>query len=169
MPDQDRPDVAAGRNGEAERNHHRAEDHGETDAGALRHPTHQDAAGAGAEPGQGAGQRYHLAGGAEILGDRLQSDHDQERRTVGYRQQGQGDAGGDPRAARLDARRARAHRHDRGRCRLGEIGHRVEALSHEMPGFWAAHPSDNVRHSAAATADRASQRCRLGHAIDRRA
>ena len=38
--------------------------------------------------------------------DRLQSDHDQQRRAVGDRQDGQRDAGRDPRRAALDAGRA---------------------------------------------------------------
>ena len=105
VPDVKRPHLAGRRHGEPQRDHRRAEDHGAPDADAIGEPAHQDAAEAGADPGQRGGERGHLALRVEIGGDRLQPDDDQQRRTVRDRQQRERGAGGDPRAAAFDRSR----------------------------------------------------------------
>jgi hypothetical protein len=130
VPDQDRPDVAAGRNAEAGRDHHRAENHGKANAEPVRHLPHHDAAEARTQPRNGSGERDDLASRAKILGDWLQPDDGEQRRPVGDRQQTQRDAGRDPRLARFDAiATLRCGNGSRRRCDSDYFRHRAPSVA----------------------------------------
>ena len=100
---EDRPDIAARRYHQPQRDHRRPEDHRAPDPEPLGQGAYQDATEPGAEPGQGAGERHQLARGAKVLRDRLQPDHDCQRRAEADGQQAERDPDRDPRLARLDA------------------------------------------------------------------
>ncbi len=144
VSDQHRPQIAACRDGETKRDHRRAEHDRRPDADPLGDLPHDDAAEPGAEPGQRGDQRDELALRAEILGDRLQPDDGEQRRSVGNRQQPQREAGRNPRLARFDARpRARpaprpaprgAARPERSRARSDDFGHRPASPQRRLPG-----------------------------------
>jgi hypothetical protein len=103
VTDQHRPEIAGRRDGEAERDHRRAEHDRCPNADALGDLPHENAAEPGAEPRQRADERHELALRAEILGDRLQPDDGEQRRSIRDRQQRQDQPGRDPGIARFDA------------------------------------------------------------------
>ena len=97
------PDPADRRHRQAEGGHHRAKDHGSPNPDPVGNPAHQNAAGPGADPDQSGGESDYRAVAAECRGDRLQPDHDNQRRAVGDRQYSNRQRGHDPGRAALDA------------------------------------------------------------------
>ena len=76
-----------GRDRQAQRGHQRAEDRNRPHSDPVGDPSHDNAAEPRAQPDERSGERHHRPVGAEGLGDRLQSDDDDERRAIGYRQE----------------------------------------------------------------------------------